>query len=66
MQMTINKCICYDRSFRRIYKESIQNGIDTLEHVQSIMNMCDKCQMCNPYIEEMFKTGQTEFKEIIK
>jgi len=62
--MTIDKCVCYDRSFRRIYKESNQNGIDTLEDVQSIMNICDKCKLCNPYIEEMFKTGTTTFNKI--
>jgi bacterioferritin-associated ferredoxin len=63
--MKIDKCICYDRSFRRIYKEASECGIDTLENVQSIMNICNKCKLCNPYIKEMFKTGQKEFNKII-
>ena len=64
--MKIDKCICYDRSFRRIQKESHENGIDKLEDVQHIMNICNKCKLCNPYIEEMFKTGKLSFDKIIK
>jgi len=63
--MNIDKCVCYDRSFRRIYKESTQNGIDTLEDLQDIMNICDKCNICNPYIEEMYRTGETTFNKIL-
>jgi hypothetical protein len=63
--MEITKCVCYDRSFRRIYKESIEDGIDTLDDLQRIKNICDKCCMCNPYIEEMFRTGKVEFNEIL-
>lgn len=63
--MKIDKCVCYNRSFRRILKESTENGIDTLEDLQRIMNICNKCEMCNPYIEEMYKTGKTEFNSIL-
>jgi bacterioferritin-associated ferredoxin len=62
----IDKCICYNRSFRRIHKEATETGIDTLENVKSIMNICNKCQLCNPYIVDMFKTGKVEFNKIIK
>lgn len=27
----------------------------------SLDGICDKCRMCNPYIEESAKTGITEF-----
>jgi bacterioferritin-associated ferredoxin len=64
--MKITKCICYDRSFRRIYKESIQNGIDTLEDVQNIMNICNKCKLCNPYVKKMFAEQIFEFDFLIK
>jgi hypothetical protein len=64
--MKIDKCICYDRSFRRIYKESSENGIDNLEDLQKIMNICNKCKLCNPYIDEMYKSGKLEFDYIIK
>lgn len=64
--MKIDKCICYDRSFRRIYKESSENGIDNLKDLQSVMKICDKCKMCNPYIEEMYETGKVSFDNIFK
>ncbi len=63
--MKIDKCVCYDRSFRRIYKESSENGIDNLEDLKSIMNLCNRCEMCNPYIKRMFKTGEVVFNEIL-
>lgn len=64
--MIIDKCICYNKSFRRIYKESIENGINTLEDLQGIMNICNKCCLCNPYVEEMYRTGKFTFEYIIK
>jgi bacterioferritin-associated ferredoxin len=63
--MKIDSCICYKKSFRRIYKEATENGIDNLEDLRDIMNICKKCEMCNPYIREMFLTQKFEFTEII-
>lgn len=64
--MKISKCICFDRSFRRIYKESSENGIDNLEDLQKIMNICNKCKMCNPYIEKMYSDKIFEFDYLLK
>lgn len=63
--MTIDKCVCYNKSFRRIHKEAVEKGIDTLADVQNIMNICNKCLMCNPYIEEMFENEIFEFDRIL-
>lgn len=57
----INQCVCYRRSFRQILKESHENGISSLEKVKDTFGICDKCEMCNPYLEYTFLTGQTEF-----
>jgi bacterioferritin-associated ferredoxin len=61
--MKIDTCLCFKKSFKRIYKESIENGIDTLEDLQNIMNICNKCKLCNPYIDQMYKTGETTFNQ---
>jgi len=45
----ITHCICYNISFGDILKLS------------SLDNICNKCRMCNPYIQEAIKTGITEF-----
>lgn len=63
--MKIDKCVCYNKSFRRIYKESLENGIDTLKGVREIMNICNKCKMCNPYIEKVFELNKFEFDELL-
>lgn len=63
--MKINKCICFDRSFRRIYKEAIQDGIDNLPDLQRIKNICNKCELCNPYLNVVFEEGKFEFSEKI-
>lgn len=57
----ITACVCYRRSFRQILRESRENGIPSLEDVKEKMNICNKCEMCNPYMEYAFLTGQTEF-----
>jgi hypothetical protein len=57
----IDRCVCFNRSFRRIHKESSENGIDTLDDLKRIMNICNKCCLCNPYIERMYETGELSF-----
>lgn len=42
-------CICYNISIEDIVKLSSIDGI------------CNKCRMCNPYIEESRKTGIVKF-----
>jgi len=57
----ITACVCRRRSFRQILEESHKLGITSLREVKEKMNVCDKCEMCNPYMEYTFRTGQTEF-----
>jgi hypothetical protein len=64
--MKIDRCICYNRSFQDIYKESLEKNINTLQGIQKIMNICNKCKLCNPYIEESLTSGKTDFNNIIK
>lgn len=63
--MNIDRCICYNRTFKSIQEESILKNIYSLSGIKKIMNICNKCCMCNPYLEEMLKTKQTKFNRII-
>ena len=57
----ITQCVCHRLSFKQILRESHKNGIPSLREVKEKMNICNKCEMCNPYLEFTFSTGQTEF-----
>ena len=61
----IDRCICYSRSFSSIKEEATNKNIYSISEIKKILNICNKCCMCNPYIEEMFKTGKTTFNRII-
>jgi len=63
--MKVDSCICFKKSFRRIYKEAIQDGIDDLETLKRIKNICNKCELCNPYLKIAFRNQIFEFKETI-
>jgi bacterioferritin-associated ferredoxin len=63
--MNIDRCICYDKTFKEIYEESLKVGINTLEQVRDDLSICDRCEMCNPYIDEMFKSEIFKFDRIL-
>lgn len=63
--MNIDRCICYNRTFKSIKEESEIKNIYSLSEIKKTMNICNKCCMCNPYIDEMFDTGQTKFERIL-
>jgi bacterioferritin-associated ferredoxin len=58
----ITHCICYDLSFKEIKSILDTNNINTLEELQDKHDICDKCCMCNEYIERMIHTGETKFE----
>lgn len=45
----ITHCICYNLSIEDIIK------------LPSIDGICNKCRICNPYIQESIKTGMVKF-----
>jgi hypothetical protein len=50
----ITHCICYDLSIKDIVNLLVDKTLEDLD-------ICDRCRLCNPYIEESLKTGITEF-----
>jgi len=64
--MNIDRCVCYNKTFKEIYDKSLKVGINNLEDLKDKMNICDKCQTCNPYIREMFNFKIFKFGKIIE
>lgn len=64
--MQIDRCICYNVKFADVKKIMDDNGFNTLEEVQSVIDVSKNCKLCRPYLEKMLQTGETEFNYIIK
>jgi len=60
--MTVDRCICHNITFDEIQKIAHQRDFNTVEELQVEGICCLNCKLCKPYIELMFKTGQTSFK----
>lgn len=57
----ITKCVCFNKTFEEIQRLSREESINSLDSLLSEKNICNKCRICNQYIEEMYKTGQVEY-----
>ncbi|MBN8568622.1 MAG: (2Fe-2S)-binding protein [Ignavibacteria bacterium] len=64
--MLIDRCICFNVKFADVKKIMDDNGFNTLEEVQSVIDVSKNCKLCRPYLEKMLQTGETEFNYIIE
>ena len=60
--MAVTKCICNERSFEEIRNYANKHQIDSIEELQAREICSCDCQMCEPYVKRMLKTGKTEFE----
>ena len=60
--MSVNRCICHDVSFRDIKETASEKGIYSLEQLREEGICSTQCKLCEPYIREMLRTGQTSFE----
>lgn len=58
----VSKCICHSREFAEIKEYAEEHGLTSVEELQSEKFCSCGCGLCIPYIDLMFKTGETEFK----
>lgn len=61
----ITHCICHNLSFLLILEIAKQKNLQTLEEIKKEEGICDKCRLCNKYIQEALKTGQTRFDKVL-
>jgi hypothetical protein len=59
------KCICYDLPISEIMEWAERMELNSVYSIQKTLRICDKCKLCNKYIEEEFnkneKTDSTAF-----
>lgn len=65
MALTINKCVCSNITFSEVKEIALRNNADSLAKLQQKVDVAVNCRLCVPYIQEMLKTGETEFHKII-
>ena len=58
----VTRCICHERSFAQIQEFAEQMDINEVRDLQREDYCSNGCGFCIPYIELMFKTGETEFE----
>ena len=61
-EFLVNRCICHKKSFEEIKEYLEDNGLTSVEELQSAGFSSNSCKMCKPYIELMLETGETCFK----
>ncbi len=58
----VTGCICHNRSFEEIKIFAMKNSLNSVEELRN-RNYCGcGCGLCNPYIELVLETGETEFE----
>lgn len=64
----VTHCLCFDVSFEELKQIAEEHGCRTMEDLQEHVDFGLACQMCHPYIQEMLRTGKTDFhwKEIFR
>jgi bacterioferritin-associated ferredoxin len=59
--MPVDRCICHQITFEEIYRIAQERGLRTVEEIQTEKLCSTSCRLCQPYIEEMLRTGRTVF-----
>ncbi|RNC85691.1 MAG: hypothetical protein ED557_02660 [Balneola sp.] len=58
----VTRCICYDISFAEVKKIAVDEGLTSVEELREKDICCNNCLMCEPYVELVLETGNTEFE----
>ena len=61
----ITKCVCFDTTFQEMRSIMKKYGLKNIDQLRLKKEVGTNCKLCVPYIEEMIRTGKTEFHEII-
>lgn len=61
MAMSVQSCICHDLSFEHLLLVARERELG-LEALKRETGCCTSCALCEPYVAEMLRTGQTEFE----
>lgn len=59
---SVHKCICHKVTFSEIKDIAEEQGLETVEELQTNDICSNSCGMCTPYVRLMLKTGETAFE----
>lgn len=57
----VTQCVCHHKTFVEIEAFAKFMGFSTVDELRDADFCCQKCKMCEPYIEMALKTGKTKF-----
>ncbi|REL24313.1 hypothetical protein DYD21_19090 [Rhodohalobacter sp. SW132] len=57
----VNRCICSNIRFEEVLADARRLSIKTVEELRDREICAVNCRLCEPYLERMLKTGETEF-----
>ncbi len=64
-RMTIDRCLCFGRTFAELAEVAEATGARTVAELQEHALFGRKCELCHPYVRRMLRTGQTAFHEVV-
>jgi len=65
MSIKIDRCICFQKTFKELALLAQAHQVQTLEALQQHAEFAKKCRLCSPYIRRMLQSGETVFHEIL-
>ncbi|MBK6877176.1 MAG: (2Fe-2S)-binding protein [Ignavibacteria bacterium] len=63
--MKIDKCICSNITFSEVKEKAMNENVKDIDGLLETIEVAKNCKLCLPYLNEMLKTGQTEFSNLI-
>ena len=63
--MTIDRCLCFGRTFAELAEVAAETGASTVPELQEHALFGRKCGLCHPYVRRTLRTGQTVFREVV-
>ena len=64
--MTIDRCLCYDRTFAELKAVAESEDARSVATLQEHVTFGQNCQLCHPYVRQMLRTGQVVFYEVVR
>ena len=62
----IIKCICHGTRFTELKRIAEKTGARTITELQRHAPFATNCKRCVPYVNEMLRSGRTEFFELLE
>ena len=58
----VSRCVCFDVSFEEMKQIIIRTGARDVDELRTHIQFGQKCELCVPYVEQIFETGETSFE----